>query len=677
MADLVGDIDPIKVAEGRSLGDPETIAYGLIPRAHRGIVAVNELPDLAERIQVSMLNVMEERDIQVRGYTLRLPLDVLVVASANPEDYTNRGRIITPLKDRFGAEIRTHYPLELEAEVGVVKQEAHLAAEVPEYLLHVLARFARHLRESRSIDQRSGVSARFAIAAAETVAAAARHRSAVLGEQDPVARVVDLSTVIDVLRGKLEFESGEEGREQAVLEHLLRRATADTAQRLTRRHRCRTSGGRDRETVRRSPPVNACRRGKCWPRCPKCPRSPRSSSASARSPTASVRPRSNWRWRHCIWRSGSTRCPEKAKRSMAKHRSARGHGRSSRYSAYTGGPDPLAPPVDLREALEQIGQDVMEGSSPRRALSELMRRGTQNMRGADRLAAEANRRRRELLQRNNLDGTLAEVKKLLDEAVLAERKELARALDDDARFNELQLEALSPSPAKAVQELSDYDWRSAEAREKYEQIKDLLGREMLDQRFAGMKQALENATDEDRQRVNEMLDDLNDLLDKHSRGEDTQQDFDDFMAKHGEFFPENPRNVDELLDSLAQRAAAAQRFRNSLSADQRAELDALAQQAFGSPSLMNALNRLDAHLQAARPGRTGPARRGSPVTTRWGWARARRRWPTSPSSSSSPRRSRKAMPGPRWRMSTWTCWRVSSATKPRSTRARLPSSSGR
>ncbi|MGE0218295.1 sigma 54-interacting transcriptional regulator [Mycolicibacterium sp.] len=232
VADLVGDIDPIKVAEGRSLGDPETIAYGLIPRAHRGIVAVNELPDLAERIQVAMLNVMEERDIQVRGYTLRLPLDVLVVASANPEDYTNRGRIITPLKDRFGAEIRTHYPLELDAEVGVIVQEAHLAAEVPTYLLQILARFARGLRESTSIDQRSGVSARFAIAAAETVAASARHRAAILGEEDPVARVVDLGTVIDVLRGKLEFESGEEGREQAVLEHLLRRATAETAQRL-------------------------------------------------------------------------------------------------------------------------------------------------------------------------------------------------------------------------------------------------------------------------------------------------------------------------------------------------------------------------------------------------------------------------------------------------------------
>ncbi|MGB5110834.1 MAG: VWA domain-containing protein [Mycobacterium sp.] len=284
----------------------------------------------------------------------------------------------------------------------------------------------------------------------------------------------------------------------------------------------------------------------------------------------------------------------RAKRSMAKNH--------SRYSRYTGGPDPLAPPVDLREALEQIGEDVMSGASPRRALQELMRRGTENMPGADRLAAEVNRRRRELLQRHNLDGTLAEVKKLLDEAVLTERKELARALDDDARFGEMQIEALSPSPAKAVQELVEYDWRSPEARQKYEQIKDLMGREMLDQRFAGMKEALQNATDEDRQAINKMLDDLNDLLEKHAKGEDTQEDFEKFMAEHGQHFPESPRSVEELMDSLAKRSAAAQRFRNSLSESQRAELDALAQQAFGSPSLMNALNRLDSNLQAARPG---------------------------------------------------------------------------
>lgn len=349
--------------------------------------------------------------------------------------------------------------------------------------------------------------------------------------------------------------------------------------------------------------------------------------------------------------------------------------RLSRYSRYTGGPDPLAPPVDLRDALEQIGQEVMEGSSPRRALQELLRRGTQNQRGADRLAAEANSKRRKLLQRNNLDGTLQDIKKLLDEAVLAERKELARALDDDARFGELQMESLSPSPAKAVQELAEYDWRSQEAREKYEQIKDLMGREMLDQRFAGMKQALENATDEDRQRVNEMLDDLNELLDKHAQGQDTPQDFQDFMAKHGEYFPENPQNIDELLDSLAQRAAAAQRFRNSLTEQQRAELDALAQQAFGSPSLMNALNRLDSHLQSARPGEDWSGSRTSAATTRWGWARARRRWPTSPNSNSSPSSSRRATRVRRWTTSTSTCWPVSWVRTLPSTHALSPNSS--
>jgi magnesium chelatase subunit I len=228
VADLVGDVDPMKVAEGRQLGDPETIHYGLLPRSHRGIVAINELPDLAERIQVSMLNVMEERDIQIRGYVLRLPLDVLVVASANPEDYTNRGRIITPLKDRFGAEIRTHYPIELEDEIAVIGQEAHLTAEVPDVILEILARYTRALRNSPAINQRSGVSARFAIAGAETVAASALHRATARGETEAVARLVDLEAAVDVLVGKLEFESGEEGREDDILVHLLRTATADT-----------------------------------------------------------------------------------------------------------------------------------------------------------------------------------------------------------------------------------------------------------------------------------------------------------------------------------------------------------------------------------------------------------------------------------------------------------------
>jgi len=263
VGDLIGDIDPVKVAEGRTLGDPETVHFGLVPRTNRGIFCLNELPDLAERIQVALLNVLEERDIGVRGYALRLPLDLVLLASANPEDYTNRGRIITPLKDRFGAEIRTHYPLTLGDELSLIRQEAAVGwdaavpgAELPEHLVEVIARFTRLVRESPTVDARSGVSARFAIAAAEGAAASAVRRAALADTADtagarpprrgagaragqhaastpgspeqPVARVCDLPAIVGTLRGKVEFEVSEEGREEEVLAHLLRRAIAET-----------------------------------------------------------------------------------------------------------------------------------------------------------------------------------------------------------------------------------------------------------------------------------------------------------------------------------------------------------------------------------------------------------------------------------------------------------------
>jgi uncharacterized protein with von Willebrand factor type A (vWA) domain len=280
----------------------------------------------------------------------------------------------------------------------------------------------------------------------------------------------------------------------------------------------------------------------------------------------------------------------------------------SRFKRYDGG-DPLAPPVDLAEALDAIGEDVMAGYSPERAMREFLRRGGRDQSGLDDLARRVAERRRELTQRHNLDGTLQEVKELLDRAVLEERKQLARdaMMDDgDRAFRQMQLDSAwpeggSPNTAAAVSELSSYDWASREAREDYEKIKDLLGRELLDQRFAGMKQALENATDEDRAAVNEMLGDLNELLEKHRLGEDSAEDFDEFMAKHSEFFPENPQNIDELLESLAQRSAAAQRMLNSMSPEQRQELMELSAGAFGSPQLMDALGRLDDNLQALRP----------------------------------------------------------------------------
>ncbi|WP_053616153.1 sigma 54-interacting transcriptional regulator [Nocardiopsis sp. NRRL B-16309] len=229
VGELIGDVDPARLAEGRSLGDPETVHYGLVPRANRGVFCVNELPDLPARAQVALFNVLEERDLQIRGYTLRLPLDILVVASANPEDYTNRGRIVTPLKDRFGAQVRTHYPPGLDDELALIRQEADLPPGtcVPSHLLEAVARFTRLVRASRKVDPRSGVSVRFSVAAAETVAASALRRAAMVGEEVPVARVCDLPAVVEPLLGKVEFDIAAEGREAEVLHALLRRAVAE------------------------------------------------------------------------------------------------------------------------------------------------------------------------------------------------------------------------------------------------------------------------------------------------------------------------------------------------------------------------------------------------------------------------------------------------------------------
>jgi uncharacterized protein with von Willebrand factor type A (vWA) domain len=279
--------------------------------------------------------------------------------------------------------------------------------------------------------------------------------------------------------------------------------------------------------------------------------------------------------------------------------------RDSRYGRYVDGPDPLAPPVDLTEALDAIGQEVMAGYSPEQALREFLRRGGRDQTGLDDLARRVAERRRELTSEHNLDGTLQEVKRLLDEAVLAERKQLARdALMDEGEraLAQMQLDNLPPSAAAAVSELNGYDWKSSEARQRFDEIKDLLGREMLDQRFAGMKNALENATDDDREAITRMLADLNALLEAHARGEAGQEEFDAFMAEHGEYFPEQPSTIEELLDTLAARAAAAQRMRNSMTPEQRAELDALAQEAFGSPELMAGLGQLDQTLRSLRPG---------------------------------------------------------------------------
>mgnify|MGYP001282524032 CR=1 FL=1 len=234
IADLIGEVDPIKVAEGRYLSDEMTIHYGLIPRTNRGIFTINELPDLAERIQVGLLNIMEERDVQIRGYRVRLPLDIYVVASANPEDYTNRGRIITPLKDRYGSQIRTHYPETIELEMEIMGQEALPAASdgielvVPQYMREIIAEITHLARRSHDISQRSGVSVRMSIANYENVVANALKRAIRLNERQAVPRVSDLRAVIASTTGKIELETMGEVREDRIVEKLIQGAIIAT-----------------------------------------------------------------------------------------------------------------------------------------------------------------------------------------------------------------------------------------------------------------------------------------------------------------------------------------------------------------------------------------------------------------------------------------------------------------
>ena len=227
IADLIGEVDPIKVAEGRYLGDELTLHFGLVPRANRGIFAINELPDLAERIQVGLLNVLEERDVQIRGHKVRLPLDVFLIATANPEDYTNRGRIITPLKDRYGAQIRTHYPQRIDHEVAIMKQEAaeldmgDHRVHVPAWMKEIVAEITHQARRSPDVNQRSGVSVRASVANYEALLANAFRRALRLGEKDVVPRISDLPFMLPSLQGKVEFEAMEEGQEDRIAARLL------------------------------------------------------------------------------------------------------------------------------------------------------------------------------------------------------------------------------------------------------------------------------------------------------------------------------------------------------------------------------------------------------------------------------------------------------------------------
>jgi uncharacterized protein with von Willebrand factor type A (vWA) domain len=276
-------------------------------------------------------------------------------------------------------------------------------------------------------------------------------------------------------------------------------------------------------------------------------------------------------------------------------------GKGYRYGRWRGGPDPLAPPYDLGSAVDEIGDSVLGGSGVREALRELLRRGMDGRRGLDELRRSVRERLRQARNAGRMDGTLQEVRELLDRAVESERRELFPDPDDMARLKEAELDALPEDTAGAVRALKEYDWRSAEARQAYEQIQDLLRREVLDSSFASMKQALENASAGDMQAVKDMVADLSQLVDAHNRGEDTDERFADFMDKHGQFFPDDPQSVEELIDSLARRAAAQERMMAGLSPEQRAELADLMAQTMQDMGLASEMAHLQDALRQARP----------------------------------------------------------------------------
>ena len=306
---------------------------------------------------------------------------------------------------------------------------------------------------------------------------------------------------------------------------------------------------------------------------------------------------------------------------MVADNSAADSGRSSphgrfRYGPWAGGPDPLAPPYDLLATIDKIGADVLSAGSVRDALRELLRRGLDGRGGLDRIADKLRKLRERARNRGDLGGTLDQVRAALNQALTTERETLSAARDDDARIAEMDLATLPDDLAAAIRELANYDWRSDEARATYQSIQDMLRREVLDAQFAGLKQALESPDPATMQQIKDMLADLNALLAAHARQEDTTDQFADFMAQHGAFFPEQPENVEELIDAMARRQAAAQRMLSSLSAEQRQQLGQLISQALGDADLASLMAQLADNLRALRPGmdRSSPARmRGEPL----------------------------------------------------------------
>ena len=610
VGDLIGDVDPVKVAEGRTLGDPETIHFGLVPRTNRGIFSLNELPDLAERIQVSLLNVLEERDIG--SPRLR------AAAAARPAAGGQRqpGGLHQPRPDHHPAQgpvrRRDPHPLPADADRRARPGPAGGRAldrprELPDHLVEVIARFTRLVRESPAVDARSGVSARFAIAAAET---RGRVRGAPGGAdrraETPVARVCDLPAVVSTLRGKVEFEVSEEGREKEVLAHLLRRAIAETFR--SRLGSADLSGllakfddGGTVETGDLVPATDLLQRVGDVPGLARIMARLGMDGRRvlrARGGGGGVRP------------GGAVPDAPPVQGHRRRHQRVRDLGalmspcRTTGTAATHDGPDPLAPPFDVRGAVDELGDAILAGANPADALRDLLRRGS--VTGPDGAASttccagSGNGSARSAAAAGSTASSSRPAR--------CSTRRSGRSAPSCSPTRPTTPGCARPSSTRCppTRPRRSGSWPTTTGArpppaQTFEQLKDLLRREVLDSQFRGMKQALQNPDPEAMQRVKDMLGDLNEMLDADARGEHTQADFDQFMERYGDMFPDHPQNLEELVDSLVRRMAAAERLLRSLSDEQREELAQLMANALEDAGLAAEMARLADALRARRP----------------------------------------------------------------------------
>ena len=661
IADLIGEVDPIRVAEGRYLSDELTIHYGLVPRLNRGIFAVNELPDLAERIQVGLLNVLEERDVQIRGHRVRLPLDIMLVATANPEDYTNRGRIITPLKDRFGAQIRTHYPPDAATELRIAEAEAELPGrngsgddggagrrrsarvEVPDFMAEVVAELSQLARREpppqpalRGVGPPDHRQLRDAGGQRHPPGPAQRRdRGRAPGVRPPGPGLVDPGQGRDRVagggpRGGPPGPAGVGRRPAGLPAPGGARRSPGGGRVVHHRHR----GPRRRRPARlglrrrRWPRCRPCR-PRCWP-SPAAPRTPALVASAVEFLLEGLH---------------LTKRLNKEAAGLAGDLSGPGMTWRFDYRRWDGTQDSLIDDTD--SVLSQLTDDLLANGDLHEALQRMLNRGWrtpdgEQVQGLRDLLDQLRLEREEQLDRGDLGGAYREVAEELQQ-VLAEERIGIEQLESDARDSgdqrrqevtdevaaerRMQLDLLPSDLAGMVRGLQNYEFVSSEARQHFEELVERLREEVARTYFEQMSEALANPDPEQLAHMREAFDALNRMIEQREAGEPIDPSFESFMEQFGDLFPGDPADLDELLEQLAARMAAAQAMWNSMSPEQRCPAPGPGRVAARGPRSALAGGPAGRQPAAGVPrGRVGPALPVQRRRARWGWGRA----PTPP-----------------------------------------------